>query len=232
FETGKVFRVNAQGEGQYAESHSVAGALVGRESPRHWVSGDARPIDFYAARGLVEAVCATLPTPEPEFAPDTVHGMHSGRCAAVLIDGRRVGYVAEVDPDAAKRDLDVPAAVGRIAVFELNADALLDLTIRSRSYTPLPRFPSVSRDLAVVIDRAVTYAAVEGAARAVADPNLLESLSVQSVYTGERVAEGKKSIAIRLTYRAATRTLTDQEADAQTAAVEAALIDAVGAARR
>ncbi len=107
-----------------------------------------------------------------------------------------------------------------MAVFELDADALLTYADRTHRYTPLPRFPAVSRDIAVVVDAATPYALLETTAREAADSALTESLGLQSVYTGERVPAGKKSVALRLTFRAADRTLTDAEVDAQMAAVE------------
>ena len=148
------------------------------------------------------------------------------------MNGKSIGYVAEVDPDAVKRDLDVPASVVRIAVFELDAEALMELSVDNRRYTLLPKYPAVNRDLAVVVDLAVNYAEIETVARAASDGELLEDLTVQSIYTGERVTAGKKSVAIRLTFRAVDRTLTDAEVDAQMTAVENAIVDGVGASRR
>ena len=166
------------------------------------------------------------------FKPSTVHGMHPGRCATVEVGGKSIGFVAEVDPDAVKRDLDAPASVGRIAVFELDAEVLMSLTTDNRRYQFLPKYPAVNRDLAVAVDLAVNYGEIEHVAKDASDEELVEELTVQSIYTGEKVSPGKKSVAIRLTFRAPDRTLTDAEVDAQMTAVENALVDAVGAARR
>jgi phenylalanyl-tRNA synthetase beta chain len=144
-----------------------------------------------------------------------------------------VGYVAEVDPDLARSALGVPHSTGRIAVYELSADILLSLTLSDvRSYAPLPRFPSLSRDLAVVVGSDIPYASVADTARAAADPALLADLSLQSIYTGERIAAGKKSVALRFEFRAADRTLTDAEVNEQLALVEEALRESVGAEKR
>ena len=189
-------------------------------------------VDFFTIKGLVEALMAALHVPGVTFTAETRPQMHPGRCASVTVSGLFVGYVAEIDPDAVKDSLDAPAGVGRVAVFELDADALLAVADDTRRYAPLPRFPSVSRDIAVVVDLATPYALLETTARDAADAALTEGIGLQSVYTGERVAEGKKSVALRLTFRAGDRTLTDAEVDGQMAAVGAGLVESAGAERR
>ena len=219
FETGKVFR-RGEGEGQYVETRHVAAVLTGLA------------VDFFTAKGLVEALLTALHVPGVTFAADPRPRMHPGRCASVSVSGAILGYVAELDPDAVKEHLDAPAGVGRVAVWELDADALLAFVSDVRRYVPLPRFPAVSRDIAVVVDAPTPYALLETAAREAAASDLLADVGLQSVYTGERVTEGKKSVALRLTFRAADRTLTDAEVDAQMAAVEARLVEQAGAERR
>ena len=206
-------------DGAYQETRHVAAVLTGPA------------VDFFAAKGLVEALAAALRVPGVTFAAEQRSQMHPGRCASITLAGKTIGYVAELDPDAAKSELDIPAA-GRIAVFELNADALLASASHIPHYTPLPRFPAVSRDLAVVVDLATPYALLENTARAAADAALTEQISLVSVYTGERVPNGKKSVALRLTFRSPTRTLTDAEVDTQVAAVGQQLAEQAGAEQR
>lgn len=219
FEVGKVFD-RGEADGEYVETRRVAAVLTGPS------------VDFFTAKGLVESLVAALSLPSVAFAAETRPLMHPGRCASVSIPGKVLGYVAELDPDAVKSNLDVPSTVGRVAVFELDADALLPYLDPAHRYAPLPRFPAVSRDIAVVVDAATPYALLETTAREAADSALTESLGLQSVYTGERVPVGKKSVALRLTFRAADRTLTDAEVDAQMAAVAALLAERAGAERR
>ena len=219
FEVGKVFG-KGEGDGNYTETRHVAAALTGPA------------IDFFTAKGLVEALTMALHIPGVAFAAETRSQMHPGRCASIMVSGRTLGYVAEVDPDAVKAHLDVPATGGRVAVFELDADALLACAIGTHRYAPLPRFPAVSRDIAVVVDLAVPYALLETTAREAINSALTESIGLQSVYTGERVPVGKKSVALRLTFRAAVRTLTDAEVDAQMSAVASLLAERAGAERR
>lgn len=226
FEIGKVFAV---GESGYAETRHVAAVLTGHSAPRGWNETPA-PVDFFTAKGIVESLTDALHLSAVTFTREERPRMHPGRCADVSVAGKTIGYIAELDPDAARADLDVPASVGRVAVFELDADALRALVVPP-VYHALPRFPTVARDLAVVTDAATPYAQLAAVARASADAVLLESIAPVSVYTGERVEGGKKSVALRLTFRAEGRTLTDSDVDAQMAAVQTAL-ERIGAKRR
>jgi len=219
FEAGKVFG-RGEGVGSYVETRHVAAVLTGPD------------VDFFAAKGLVESLAVALHLPGFVFAADARPQMHPARCAAISLHGKVIGYVGEVDPDAVQSFLDIPTTAGRIAVFELNADALLPALSQTHRYTALPRFPAVSRDIAVLVDIATPYVLLETTAREAADSAITETIGLQSVYTGERVPAGKKSVALRLTFRAADRTLTDAEVDAQMAAVEALLAERTGAERR
>ena len=219
FEVGKVF-ARGVGEGSYEEPRRVAAVLTGPNA------------DFFTAKGLVESLAAALHLPPLAFAAETRPAMHPGRCASVSLPGQLLGFVAEVDPDAVQSALDVPAGVGRVAVFELDADALLPYLDPALRYYALPRFPAVSRDLAVVVDLATPYALLESTVREAVDSALIEAIRLQSVYTGERIPEGKKSVALRLTFRAPDRTLTDAEIEAQVAEAASLLAAQAGAERR
>lgn len=231
FEVGKVF---ARGDepGQYRETRRVAMTLTGSVRPAAWDESVPPAADFFSLKGQIEALARLLRLPPPVFTPSVRAGMHPGRCASVAVDGHALGFVAEVDPHAAGNALNVPQSTGRIAVAELDADRLLALSRATPRFHALPRFPAVSRDLAVVVDAATPYALLEDVARSAADPALLQSLSLASVYTGERVAAGSKSIALRLLFRADNRTLTDAEVDAQMEAVRVGLAEQAGADRR
>lgn len=217
FEVGKVFGLS---EGCYTETRHVAAVLTGPDT------------DFFTAKGIVENLATALHLRDIQFTADVTPQMHPARCAKIVLGGRNIGYVAEVDPDLVKSSLDVAAGAGRIAVFELDADALLSALEQTQHYTPLPRYPAISRDIAALVDISVPYSRLESAAREAVDSTLTEGIGLQSVYTGERVPAGKKSVALRLTFRAVDRTLTDAEVDTQMAAVEALFADRVGAEKR
>ena len=231
FEIGKVFARGGQ-PGQYHETRRVALAATGLVRPAAWDESAPPAIDFFSLKGQIEVLAQSLRLPPLVFTPSTRAGMHSGRCAFVTAEGQALGFVAEVAPQAAKDALDVPQGTGRIAVAELDADLLLHLSQAAPRFHPLPRFPGVSRDIAVLVDLSTPYALLEDVARSAADPALLQSLSLASLYTGERLEAGKKSVALRLLFRAADRTLTDAEIDAQMEAVRLLLAEQAGADRR
>lgn len=219
FEVGKVFALG-DGPGQYEEPRRVAAVLTGGAA------------DFFAAKGLVESLAAALHLPPLLFTAAERAQMHPGRCASIMLAGQPLGFVAEADPDALQEYLDVPATTGRVAVLELDADLLLSYADPALRYTSMPRFPSTSRDLAVVVDLETPYGLLEAAAREAVSPALTEAIILQSVYSGERIEDGKKSVALRFTFRAADRTLTDAEVDAEVAAAARLLGERVGAERR
>lgn len=231
FEIGKVFARGDQ-PGQYHETRRVALAATGLVRPAAWDESAPPAIDFFSLKGQIEALAQFLRLPPLVFTPTTRAGMHPGRCAFVTAEGQALGFVAEVAPQAAKDALDTPQGTGRIAVAELDADLLLTLSQATPRFHALPRFPGVSRDIAVVVDLSTPYALLEDVARSAADPALLQSLTLASLYTGERLEAGKKSVALRLLFRAEGRTLTDAEIDAQMEAVRLQLAEQAGADRR
>ncbi len=231
FEIGKTFTLGA-GQGTYNETRHVAAVLTGTATARAWNEPNPPPVDFFTAKGIVQSLLDGLRLPAVTFAPEHRQGMHPGRCAAVAVAGKTVGYVAEVDPDTLQTDLDAPHAVGRVAVFELDADALRSLGGQTPRYHALPKFPSVTRDLAVIADAGTPYALLADITQAAADPALLQDVSLVSLYTGTGIPDGKKSVALRLTFQPQDRTLTDADLDSQLAAIRRALADRAGAAER
>ncbi len=231
FEVGKVF-VRGDEPGRYQEMRRVAMAAAGSVRPAAWDESTPPAMDFFSLKGQMEALARLLRLPPLVFTPSTRPGMHAGRCADVSLEGQPLGFVAEIDPHAAKEALDVPAGTGRIAVAELDVDLLLALSRTAPRFHSLPRFPAVSRDIAVVVDTATPYALLEDVARSAADPVLLQSLTLASLYTGDRMEPGKKSVALRLSFRAPDRTLTDAEVDSQMEAVRLQLAEQAGAERR
>jgi len=222
FEVGKVFfRV---GEG-YGEGRKVAAAITGDQ-------GTGQAADFYTAKGIVEQMLASLNFKTVEFVAAQRPHMHPGRTANVLVDGVVAGYLAELNPKTVKDSLDVQAGLGRIAVFELDIELLRSLEPDLARFKHLPRFPSVARDIAIVVALDVPYASITNAVRSASTSGLLTEISLQSVYTGERMASDKKSVALRLVFQAEDRTLTDAEVDSELASIWTALTQQVGAEQR
>ena len=133
---------------------------------------------------------------------------HPGRAADIYVKGEKVGTVGEIHPTVCA-NYGIKA---RVVAADLDLDKLFQLRGGEPQFTPLPKHPATSRDLALVADEATPAAELAGCIRSNAGENL-ESLTLFDVYTGEKVGEGKKSLAYNLVFRAADRTLTDEEVD-------------------
>ncbi len=183
---------------------------------------------FFTLKGEVEAIFAGLRVKEASYtAVQDNPSYHPGRCAKVSVDGVDLGYMGQVHPLVAKNyGLD-----GEVYCAELNFSKLFDLRLPDATYTPLPKYPSVSRDLAVVCDEAVTVAEAEKVITASAG-KLLRSVKLFDIYRGAGVAEGKKSMAFSMELRADDRTLTDADSESVTAKVLAALKEKLDATLR
>jgi phenylalanyl-tRNA synthetase beta chain len=198
------------------ERHHV-GALITQALPKTWRSPE-RSADFYAAKGLLEAVLATAGV-EAAYEPGERPFLHPGRTATVVAgDGRELGWAGELHPAVAREwDLD-----GGAAGFEIDFDLLAELAPGPASYRDVTTFPPLVQDIAVVVADEVPAADVVAAVRAGAG-QLLERVGLFDVYRGEQVGEGRKSLALRLEFRAADRTLTDEDVAAAREAIERSL---------
>ncbi|MEA2404449.1 MAG: phenylalanyl-tRNA synthetase beta chain, partial [Thermoleophilaceae bacterium] len=184
------------------ESHYI-GALLTEAAPAGWRTPRA-PADFYAVKGLLEALMAAARVPF-ELEPATRPFMHPGATAAVVAGGERIGVIGEIHPTVAG-EWDVTNATA----FEINFDILAELAPEPAQFRDLTSFPAVLQDVAVVVADDVPAADVERAVRAGGGP-LLAAARVFDVYRGEQVGEGLKSLAVRLEFRSSERTLTDDE---------------------
>ena len=165
---------------------------------------------FFTMKGQLEAVFSGLRLQKSSYAAVTNNpSYHPGRCAAVSVGGVEVGVMGQVHPLVAKNyglDVDVYCA-------EINFNKLFELQLPDATYSPLPKYPTVTRDLSVLCDEAVTVAAVEDVITASAG-KLLRGVKLFDIYRGTGVPEGKKSMAFSLELRADDRTLTDTDSEA------------------
>ena len=183
---------------------------------------------FFTLKGEVEAIFAGLRLKKASYtACSTNPSYHPGRCAVLSIDGEEVGVIGQVHPLVAKNygiDTDVYCA-------EINFTKLFACRLPDATYTPLPKYPAVSRDLALVCGEEITVAQAEDVITAAAG-KLLRSVKLFDIYRGVGVPEGKKSMAFSLELRADDRTLTDTDSEAVTAKVLQALQEKLGAILR
>ena len=211
FEIGKRF---SRGGG---EATAVGIVATGAGGPRHW-SGATREADLFDVTGMVERVCeaAGVEAVFESAAAGPGAPFVAGRAAVIhgrSRDGRTgaIGLAGQIDP-ALATGRGFPAAGGALLAAELDLEALERLATDRRALhaTPLPRHPSIVRDLAVVVDAALSAGAVRGTIRAAA-PRTLVGVREFDRYAGKEIPAGRVSLAFHLTFRASDRTLTDAE---------------------
>ena len=188
-------------------------------------------MDFYAMKGTIEAILKDLRVEKVRFqgptgAPSDA-SYHPGRCATVWADSNCIGIFGQIHPLVA-RNYGVDA---EFYCAELRLDALGLAQGADPQYTPLPKFPAVERDIAVVCDEAVTVGALEECIRKGAK-GLLKAVKLFDIYRGKGIAQGKKSVAFNLVLRADDRSLTSEEADADVKAILETLEKELGAVLR
>ena len=183
---------------------------------------------FFTLKGEVEAIFAGLRLQKATYhAVKDNPSYHPGRCAAVCVGGVDVGVMGQVHPlVAANYGID-----SEIYCAEINFTKLMDLQLPDATYTPLPKYPGVSRDLALICDEDVTVAQIEDAITASAG-KLLRGVKLFDIYRGAGVPQGKKSMAFSLELRADDRTLTDTDSEGVVTKVLAALKEKLGATLR
>ena len=185
-------------------------------------------VDFFALKGAVEALLCAARTPDVRFTADTeTAAFHPGRCAAVWSGDTRLGTLGQIHPDVCGAyGLD-----GATYCAEIDVVLLHDLEGAEPVYTPLPRFPAITRDIAVVCDASVPVGELTECIRK-AEKNVLRGVKLFDVYTGVGIPEGKKSVAFSLTLRSDDGTLTDDHAEEAVRAVLDALRENFGAVIR
>ena len=198
------------------------------DEPKVLTLGAYGGMDFFALKGAVEAVLKQLRIENVRFLADTENpSYHPGRCAKVYCGDRLLGVLGQIHPHVAGNygvDAELYAA-------ELRFDALYESKGSQPLYQPLPKFPAVTRDIAVVCDKAVTVGELEDAIRKGAK-GLLKDVALFDIYTGVGIAPGKKSVAFNLTLRSDDRSLTAEEADADVKSILTALEQECGAVLR
>jgi phenylalanyl-tRNA synthetase beta chain len=222
FETGSRF--TASGEGR-----AVGIAWSGAGDLAHW-SAQPRPIDFFDLKGCVEVLCSALGLDDLEFAPAPIGFLAPGRSATVRAQGTTVGTVGQLLPGIAE-ERGFPAGE-EVFVAELDLDAIASrASVDELRTTSLPKFPSIVRDLSILVADTLPAAAVRGTIRSAA-PSLLQSVVEFDRYQGKGIPEGRLSLSLRLTFRSAERTLTDDEVDGAMNDIVAALAGEHAAQRR
>ena len=199
------------------------------EEPKMLLLGAYGPKEnFFTLKGELEAILKGMRMPKASYtAVKDNPSYHPGRCAKVTIDGVDVGFMGQVHPLAAK-NFGIEAEV---YCAELNFSKLFEMQLPEPTYTPLPKYPTVTRDLSVLCDETMTVAEVQNV-MAAAGGKLLRGVQLFDIYRGTGVPEGKKSVSFSLELRADDRTLTDADSEGVVTKILKALDEKLGVTLR
>lgn len=215
YETGSVF-LKGQDELLNEEEH-VAVAITGLWLDNSW-QGEKKAVDFFVLKGIVEGLGDKLGI-ALDFERGEMDGLHPGRTAYITLDGHRIGIIGQLHPTEQKaRDLKTTI------VMELSLAELFKEHTGPLKYTQVPRYPSITRDIALVLSKIVEAGTIEKLIRS-AGGKLLKDVRVFDLYEGDNLEAGKKSVAFSLTYFDPEKTLTDEEVTAAHEKVVARLKD-------
>ncbi|OON97854.1 MAG: hypothetical protein ATN32_05185 [Candidatus Epulonipiscium fishelsonii] len=194
YEIGKIFEKQSDNE-------------LPKETEKLTIGMYGKDTDFFKLKGILETIFAELKITTQEYLPNTeLHFMHYGRCASVKINQQCIGFLGEVHPRVLKN-----YNIGnRAYIMEIDVDALVDYTKTDVTFKPTPKFPSISRDIAMLVMDNILVGDIEKLIKQ-RSGKFLESIELFDVYKGEQIEEGYKSVAYNLVFRAEDKTLTDKE---------------------
>jgi len=200
FELGRIYLPRP--EDLPSEPEVVCGLLSGPRFEQSWYGGEEW-VDFFDAKGVVDGLTSQLGV-EANFEPGGDESLHPSKQAAIVIEGKRLGVIGELHPKVA----EAFELSGAVYLFEINLTALLPFTIGHKLFQPIPRFPAIVRDIALVVDGGVTNRQVQDI---ITGFPLVTQGALFDVYTGGQLPPGKKSLAYRITFQSPSHTLTDDE---------------------
>jgi phenylalanyl-tRNA synthetase beta chain len=227
-----LFEIGARFASSSGETRGVAVAWTGLAEPPHW-SGSARQVDFFDAKGLVERVCQVLGVDDIRFEPLVQPFLADGQSASVVWGKTPIGLVGQLSPAVADQR-GAPKA-DAIFVAELNLDVMASLRqAADERVLTLPRYPSVVRDLSIVVADTLPaeIISVTIQAASAAGPAPLRAATFFDRYVGKGVPAGHVSLSVRLSFQAADRTLTDGDVQQSVDRILAALVKEHGAVQR
>jgi len=200
FELGKVYLPRPKD--LPGEPEMLCGLLNGSRLGKSWHGGDDS-FDFYDAKGVVEGLLSQLDI-DASFEEGKDESLHPVKQAAIVIGGNQLGVVGELHSKLLQA-FEIPGAA---YLFEINLTALLPFTVGHKMFQPISRFPTIVRDIALVVDAGVTHRRVKDIINSFP---LVKRVTVFDVYSGRQVLPGKKSLAYSVTFQSPTHTLTDGE---------------------
>jgi phenylalanyl-tRNA synthetase beta chain len=203
------------------EQLKLALGLHGRRQPPTWLDESGENLTFFDLKGTLESLLSGLGIEQVEYQPVEHESFHPGKCAALIVAGQRLGVFGEVHPLVAER-YDFNEAPVVAGTFDLGS--ILDLVPSTRFVAPVPAYPPVLEDLALVVPESTMAAEVEQVIRE-AGADLVADVRLFDVYRGDQIGADRKSLAYSVVYQAADRTLTDEEVSGVRKRIVAALED-------
>jgi len=200
FEIGKVFL--PRGDELPQEREMLCAVLSGVKSDLSW-RGEKGEFDFFDAKGVTENLLRGLGL-IAEFKPGSDQNLSPAESTEIISDGDRIGVSGVLHP----RVTEAFELSGTVCLIEIDLEKLLTKSSGQKRYTPIYRFPAVSRDIALIVDEQTSYRQVESIIKSFP---LVAEVTLFDLYTGEQIPQGKKSFAIRIVYQSPEHTLTDEE---------------------
>lgn len=208
FELGKVFAASVSEDNLPTERELFSLVITGGEI-NEGKAMPGRELNFYDAKGALEAALDAIHAPAPAFAAKDVKHLRKGQSAEVRVNGKAVGTLGRLNDEiAAGYKFRQP-----VYLAEIDLQRVLELPVQPVAYQPLPKYPSIVRDVSLLIKRSMTFAEIRDAIREM-KIELCRSVEFVDVYEGKGLADDERSLTIRLEYRSPERTLVDEEADA------------------
>ena len=225
FEIGRVFHPKNENE-QPNEPTLVSGVITGLSGSQLW-NQPTRPADFFDIKGIVEAFLDEIGIRGYQFRPTSHPSIQSGRGADVILGDMALGALGELS----RKVLDSHDIEQDVYIFELDSDKLLENSTSAVDFQPLSVFPSVLRDLAVIVAHDIPASQMEESIIS-AGGELVESVALFDVYSGEQIPANMRSLAYSIEYHSPARTLTDDEVDEAHGKIVSALAEKFGAELR
>ncbi|WP_042223282.1 phenylalanine--tRNA ligase subunit beta [Oceanobacillus manasiensis] len=207
FELGKIFVSKEEiVTSQPSEQLRVSGALSGKWLDHPWQQ-EKKEVDFYVVKGIIEGLCDYLKLPV-SFKKASIPHTHPGRSAAIIINGKEIGFLGQVHPALQKQN-----GLKDTYVFDVNMEEVIAEHNAVPSYSQIPKYPSVTRDIAFIMDKQIPAGDVKQTIVDLGAP-LVKQVDIFDVYQGENIGGDKKSVAYSLVYQDPEKTLTDEEVEA------------------
>ena len=222
YEVGSIFLTEEDSLTKQPKEHArLSGAITGKWLDHKWQQ-EVKEVDFYIVKGIVEGLFDFINI-DVTYEQAVVEGMHPGRCATISVNGQIIGFLGQVHPTIVKQQ-----DLKETYVFDIDMEYILEANRPELVYEPVPKYPSILRDIAFVVDKTVSAGDIQAEIERVGAP-LVKHVEAFDVYTGENVADNEKSLAFNIHYQDPEKTLTDEEVDASFKEIVDAMNEKFGA---